>query len=352
MSKTLAFPNMDQVEQQTANWLSAIDRGLTEAEQAELQAWLSESPVHGEKLVHFASVWDLMDLVAPIAKVLPLGERLDDVQSVEQESRARPAPRQLVVGWLPISGVLATVLVAVLILVVFPEPEDTSFLAVYSTEVGEQSGVMLPDGSELELNTDTEVSVFISDHLRRVTLIRGEAYFDVAKNADAPFVAQVGSAQVVAVGTEFNIEVRDSGDVEVMVTEGKVRVEYGDQDVVDVKFSEVEDADGQYVSVGEKVFVSDSRQNLVSDVEGYDLDVDLAWREGMLIFEGESLDQVVSEINRYTSLDIKIVDDSIRGIEVGGFFRAGDTEQLLIVLENNFGILSERRAGQLLLKGS
>ena len=359
MSVTTKFPNIAEIEEQTSQWLAAIDRGLTADEQEQLQSWLMESPVHGETLVHFASVWDLMDLVAPVAKLLPLNERFD-VQHPQLEDDYGYEPRQMLSGWLPASAVLAGLLIMVMIFAVFPEPEDKRFVSVYKTEVGEQSAVMLPDGSRLELNTNTEVSVYLSDPLRRVVLVRGEAYFDVAKNLEVPFVAEVGETQVVAVGTAFNIELVNANAIEVMVTEGKVLVDKtGAQDAVskvDKDFSRMKpselDEDELFLTVGEKaIVIRDQVEPKVVD-EQFDLETDLAWRDGMLIFAGESLEQAISEINRYTRLTLEISDPGIRDIQVGGYFRAGDTDELLVILKNNFGIDSQRKGDRILLRSA
>lgn len=375
MSKITKFPNIDQVEEKTSAWLAAIDRGLTNAEQQDLQQWLSESPVHGEALVHFASVWDLMDLVAPVAKMLPLDDRAEVFQPAY-----RPAPdlipqcepRALVSGWLPISGIAAVLMLVLTVMVIFPEPETASFAAVYRTEIGEHSGVMLPDGSRLELNTNSEVSVHIFDKLRRVVVVRGEVYFDVAKNPDAPFVAEVGGAQVIAVGTAFNIELLNASEIEILVTEGKVLIDQNggsstegseknefnssDFNVNDFDLNDfdlnADRSDGLYLSVGEKAIVANNQVEEIDRVEASNIESDLAWRDGMIIFEGESLEEAINEINRYTALEIEIDDHSIKDIEVGGYFRAGDTDELILVLKNNFGIYSKRQGSRLLLHGT
>ena len=161
-------------------------------------------------------------------------------------------------------------------------------------------------------------------------------------------------------GTAFNIELLDANSIEVAVTEGKVLVDKtGARDnqkgiareIRAVNFDKLE-SDDLLLSVGEKAVVAKGQEKQVAIPESFDIATDLAWREGMLIFEGESLDEAISEINRYTALTLEITDDSIRNIEVGGYFRAGDTDELLVILENNFGIHSERKGDRLFLRGT
>ena len=64
----------------------------------------------------------------------------------------------------------------------------------------------------------------------------------------------------------------------------------------------------------------------------------LSWREGMLIFSGESLEQVVAEVSRYTSLSIVIADPEIRDVRIGGYFRVGETDAMFDALQTSFGV--------------
>jgi transmembrane sensor len=72
------------------------------------------------------------------------------------------------------------------------------------------------------------------------------------------------------------------------------------------------------------------------------MDARLAWQRGMLIFQGETLEVVLSEIDRYTNTDFLLADDSLRSVRIGGYFRAGDIDGLLIALRENFNIDSRR----------
>ena len=82
----------------------------------------------------------------------------------------------------------------------------------------------------------------------------------------------------------------------------------------------------------------ESIENLVIQ----EVDRRLAWRSGMLMFEGETLSKVVAEIGRYTPLEVVISDPSLKELEIGGYFRIGDTEVLLQTLASDFGIEVER----------
>ena len=105
----------------------------------------------------------------------------------------------------------------------------------YATPVGGLASVPMPDGSKVTLNTDSQIRIALTDTERRVELGHGEAFFEVSKDPKRPFVVRAGDKRVVAVGTKFSVR-REGDDIEIVVTEGKVRVEDG--------------AAGQYSHVG------------------------------------------------------------------------------------------------------
>ena len=70
--QTLLFPNQEVVLSRATTWIAKIDRGLSAEEQRALAQWLEASPHHGEALVQCASMWDMLDILQPIAKLMPM----------------------------------------------------------------------------------------------------------------------------------------------------------------------------------------------------------------------------------------------------------------------------------------
>ena len=207
----------------------------------------------------------------------------------------------------------------------------------FTTAIGEMSTVTLSDGSILQLNTDSEVNVAFSDEVRQLELISGEVFFEVAKDPNKPFIVDVGEDKVAAIGTAFNIDARPGLDTEVLVTEGKVKVSLN---------SEKKEKDEVYLTRGQKVTIVGNTPDVKYD---QDTDALLSWRDGMLVFEGEPLQEAVREIDRYTPLTFTIMDDAIADIPVGGYFKTGDTDQLLKILNLNFGVQSKQIGDEVLL---
>lgn len=358
MSNTVSFPNMPEVEEQAALWLAALDRGLSEKENQKLEQWIDEHPTHAETLVKFASMWDELDVLKPISCIMPLEVQHinTEAEQIEQEEQARA--NSGFVRWAMAACVMLGVALTTFhfLPTADTQKEAPLFYSSYETEIGENSDVTLPDGSVLKLNTNTSLTVVYSKDERRVLLHEGEAHFDVAENKDYPFRAIVGSSTVTAIGTAFNIQIDKQQKVEVTVTEGrvlvdKVQLEEGG-DLLPVFFeSETEQAqnDGVFLEVGEMAFIG---------IEGDDAQVlneedlfssSLAWQQGMIIFQGESLTEVIEEVSRYTTIKFEIIDEKIADTSVGGYFKTGDVDQLLVALEQNFDIPYSRRGNRVKL---
>ena len=352
---SIKFPNTELVEQDAAQWIAKVDRGLKPNEEIELSQWLEASPVHGETLIKCASMWDLLDVLSPIAKLMPVEKlKLNDQDGTKAEFVAeryasnrltKSSKSYLVLIAASLILAIGTFIMSPLVTQKASTPQE--YVAVsetkvpvksYKTAVGELSRVALSDGSVLQLNTDSEVNVAFSDSVRQVELVSGEVYFEVAKDPKKPFVVDVGDDKVAAIGTAFNIDSRPGLDTEVLVTEGKVRVS--------LNSLAQSESDELFLIQGQKVVIGSSESKVNDD---QDHETILSWREGMLVFQGEPLAQAIQEIDRYTSLKLTIVDDSIADIPVGGFFRTGDTEGLLQILSLNFGVGSKQIGDEILL---
>lgn len=357
---TVPFPDQIQIEEQAVNWIAKIDRGLSANEECDLDDWLDASPLHGEMLVKCASMWDLLDVLKPIAKLMPIDQTLvttapsapvDSISSADSLQAANDGV------WLKPMLMVSSVLLMVSIAVFYSRPDsvmplvnapsvipatitqDQGDASVYRTAVGEVSTIPLSDGSVLEMNTDSVVSVRFTNSQRNVELIQGEVYFDVASDASKPFVVNVGEDEVTAIGTAFSVDASDllmeqlSVD-EVIVTEGKVRVNSGKSEAP------------IYLVTGQKVSKRDDVLQVSNDKDTGSL---LAWRDGVVVFKGESLTDVIREIDRYTPLKFRIADKELASISVGGFFKTGNLDQLLLVLESNFGVVSQKIGDEIIL---
>ncbi len=208
----------DAVERAAAEWSLRIQSGLRANEQREFEAWLERDPRH-------AAVFAEMDETAHLL------DRLRDpalaganVVPFEAPFVADSAPVSVRRRWLWTMAIAAAavMVMAGLMGVRIWQARD-NYTASFATEVGASRTVNLPDGSVLQLNTDSAVEAAYSAGERRVRLKRGEAFFSVAKNPQRPFWVDADAISVRAVGTAFNVRFR-SQSVQVLVKEGKVSV--------------------------------------------------------------------------------------------------------------------------------
>jgi transmembrane sensor len=177
----------------------------------------------------------------------------------------------------------------------------------FETGRGELRKVPLTDRSLAAINTDSRIDVAMSPRRRDVHLIKGEAWFEVARNPDAPFVVSAGDIRVRAVGTAFSVRRRDDG-ADVLVTEGVVET-----------WSVREPEKKTRLTAGDQAFVADAAK-VATAYEPDEVTRRLAWRERKIILREETLSDAVAEFNRYNEQQIVIADPSLAGLKlVGGF---------------------------------
>jgi len=200
----------------------------------------------------------------------------------------------------------------------------------YRTEVGERRIVALPDGSRADMNTGTVLRVAYGN-VRRVTLDRGEAHFHVAKDAQRPFIVAAGDASVRAVGTAFLVR-RDGAAVLITVTEGIVALAVAEQGAK-------VNAPTQMLSAGAAAKIANgaiSRAPLPAAA----LRQRLAWRDGAIELQGETLGEAAGEFNRYNERKLIVADAKVASLRVGGRFLANEPDKFVRALEAGFPVRS------------
>lgn len=347
MPNVAPFPGKALIREQAAEWLVRLDRGALSAdEQARLRAWLAADEGHRAQLIDMARLWGQMDCLAALADECPL--------------RAERAPGDEVPPWWrrPSLGVatFASVVGAALLMAFFGKGglDEGAYVGrnaasseiVFRTRVGEQSRSVLQDGSALTLNTGSTARVRLAERSREVFLDAGEAYFEVSKDPGRPFLVHAGSGQVKAIGTAFSV--RLSGpEVAVVVREGTVQVSTEKAlEQLDTRSSaaarDAMPAEQQVtLSAGKAVRYGRSIQE-PEMLDDSSLAHSIAWTDGKWAFSGETLAEVVSEINRYTETQLVIEDPAIADVRIGGYFDVGDLEPLLAALDAGFAIRSTR----------
>ncbi|WP_226018521.1 FecR family protein [Novosphingobium sp. FKTRR1] len=292
---------------EAARFVARMDTGIwSDADEAELRAWLSKAPHRHGLLLTTHAAWLLADETAPQAQA----DNADVTEPVAPG--AVRLPRRAVLGGLAAAtaGVIGSVLWY-----------DRSI--AYATKLGEIRRVPLVDGSVMTINSGSEIKVRIAKRVREVEITQGEAWFEVAKDASRPFVVAAGKAKAKAIGTAFSVRKRDSG-VEVLVTEGVVET-----------WSDDADAPRLRVTAGQRAFMGEQSIVRYEATRTSSVDRALAWREGMIDLNGTTLGDAAEEFNRYNDRKIVISDPSMVGEQFDGLFRIGDPEGFALAVRGS-----------------
>jgi transmembrane sensor len=205
---------------------------------------------------------------------------------------------------------------------------------VYTTGLGERRALTLQDGSVVTLDARSRIRVNYRDSVRLIALERGQARFDVARDATRPFRVRAGEQTVVALGTQFNVELV-AGNVLVSMIEGHVAVTKDD-----VSGEASRQASTIELRAGEGLRVRADGQAIVAPK--IDIDRATAWQSGKMVFDGESLSNAAERFNRYSRRRIE-VDPSIASLGISGVFNAGDPDAFIEAVSLYFPVDVERR---------
>jgi transmembrane sensor len=199
---------------------------------------------------------------------------------------------------------------------------------LYATAIGGHEIVPLPDGSRIELNTDTRVRTSLTADTRSVWLERGEAYFDVARDPSRPFVVYAGNRRVTVLGTKFSVRLDpDAKRVQLAVAEGRVQFD-------ELRVSEP--APPMIAIGGEKV-IAEGAATRVESRSVQSVETDLSWRQGLLTFDQTTLAAAAEEFNRYNRKRL-VVAPAAAEIRIGGSFEAANVDGFVRLLHDSFGL--------------
>jgi len=309
----------DQLIAQASQWLARLDAGR--ATPQELDAWRDADPRRAAAFAEVASAWT----------------RLDALREVETRPAPRPIPRIDRRAWLTGGGAaLAASVVGGAWL-----GRDVLLRDRVATGVGERRTLALPDGSSVELNTDTEVLWRFDRARRRLWLARGEAALMIAQDSLRPFELFTTQGLARLAAGQFNARLRPTG-LDLIVLAGQAAVETASGRA---QAQVVGPADArQVLEITERrIAVAAAPETQVQSVQ--------AWRRGEIVFEGQALAAAVEEYNRYLTRKLVIGDDRAGRLRLGGRFLTGDPESFLDALRTTFGLrIIEDGPSRILLK--
>jgi transmembrane sensor len=183
------------------------------------------------------------------------------------------------------------------------------------------------------------VTVSLWENSRLILLDRGEIHVEVAHDPGRPLSVVAGNRIVQAVGTAFNVKIDDRQHVEVVVTAGRVRIGVRPKDD---SIPPVLAGSSLMVSKGERVVLADEVR-AITRLEPQEIETELSWREGNVIFLGEPLREATAEISRYTEVEFVFDNEDLEEVLVAGLFKVRDVDGFLASLEANLHITHVRK---------
>jgi transmembrane sensor len=333
-------------ETEAVDWHVKVASGaMSRAEQERFTVWLRQEPANADAYARLAAMWDNMGALANSRTVQ---DGLRDARRFGTRGAVNPAAllrKAWNVNGAPVA-LAAMVLVVVAAAIVFAFGVSPFGAEIYRTGVGQQREITLADGSVVMLNTATVIDVDYSAAERRVTLLDGQANFDVAHDPDRAFVVYAGDALVRAIGTEFEIY-KSEDVVTVTLLEGRIEVASAallsrEEKKLDLGVS-APPPERAELAPGEQVAIAAA--GALSPVVNVDIGRFAAWREGKVNFRNTPLSEAVAEMNRYSTVKITLADADLAGLRVSGVFRIGDgSDRFVGALQSLFDVRVEKRA--------
>ncbi|MDH2915633.1 MAG: FecR family protein [Gallionella sp.] len=289
----------DALSEEVATWFLRLQAGDCSAEDRRaFEAWLAESEAHRTEYEHYVELWQSLD------------------QLGQEPKRASRKKMGMVVSF-----------VAGLAFALGTAQWYISLGENISTAVGERRHVVLADGTAVDLNTDSKIRVKMTDGLRKVTLVQGEALLGVAHEA-RPFEVHAGAGVLRDIGTTFNVR-RDDEQTTVAVLDGEVLVNLDSVPSVNLHG-------------GQQVGYATNGLSAVSPVNAADV---TAWLGGRLVFREAPLTEVVKQINRYHSRPVELADEQLGSLKVSGEFNSADRDGLIQALKMLLSLSSTEHLG-------
>ena len=339
MSKDQPAPQ--SIRKQAIEWLVAQNSGVwSSIDQQGLDAWLAEDRLNQQHYAQMLQLWGGMDAFKdqdfpqrqtalhyqPPTNLdnivnfpglnpadITMGRQITKPQSATQATRGSA-------HWLKTGFAVA----ASLLVILGAQTYRQTGVEHYQTSKGEQKTIFLADGSQIALNTDSEVTVDLLMFGRKVLLSRGEVLFNVAHNPLRPFEVTANNGKIRDIGTRFDVYAQINR-VDVAVLEGEVDIATGDQQMALTA--------GQAAS-----YDANGKLNPTAMPNPQEL---TAWEHGKLIFAEQPLGDVLNQIARYHTVEFQIVDPKLRELKISGTFKTANLRLLLETLEAGFPIKAQ-----------
>ncbi len=321
---------------------------IAEEELRSLSAWLKADIQNQDIFRQYQETWHLIEKQRSNT-LIDINHEWEALQSKKEASSAVPDNRVKII---PLHGnnnikttfqkiwkVAATVtilLVSSFLLYLYLSKPGNIILTAQNTNLEQ----VLPDGSVVTLHAGSQIIYpeKFSSSSRHVEL-KGEAYFKVAHDKTKPFFVASGDARIEVLGTQFNVNTHNlSGNLEVVLTSGKVSVYYKGKP-----------GDNVLLNPGEKAELFSDKQQILKTANA-DPNY-ISWKTHMLVFDNESLSQVVNTLQNVYQARIQIVDTQLSGCRVTASFNKQSLQSVLQVLKETLELEVKQNGNTITITG-
>ncbi len=307
-----------RVQYRAIEWLARMESSAhSPADEARFFEWLAQSPLHQAAYIEAESLWQK-------------GEILNHPSCVRASSKSIVESFATMLTWQPvIACALLTMITLGSGLFLLAQSTHQQERYEFQTALGEWKQFQLNDGSTITLNTGSHVSVALERSQRNITLHKGEAIFDVARDRERPFTVNTRQGSVHVLGTKFNI--LDAPDkVEVTVFHGRVGLAPNTKKMPteNVALFEPEIT----LQANQQLSIAEAEQGM--NPREVDAKLITAWQNGRLVYHGTPLAQVVADINRYYASQLVLEDAALGKREVVAVIKLGNFDQTVSALSS------------------
>jgi transmembrane sensor len=345
-----------RLAEEAGEWFVTNDDGPLDAQQsAALVGWLQASPAHVEAFLSVSVIArDLGEACAgpeeSLEALIARARAEDEDARVSQPlwpqliAAIKGAPSQRWQSAAVMMAALGVVSLGLLLLwksrpaAQVSAPADMAALR-FETRHGEQQTYRLADNSVLDLNTDSTVTVRYGKSDRLVELTSGEADFEVTHDPKRAFRVLAGSAEVVDLGTRFDVRLEPNSAV-VTVVEGRVAVGPSPR-AGDRRTNSEHEQLARFVELGANQQISVIAGEWPARPETVDAQRTTAWLHRQIAFDHQPLERVAAEFNRYSRKPIEITTPALRNLEISGVFGTDDSQAFIAFLRSLEGVRVE-----------
>jgi transmembrane sensor len=305
-----------EIEAKASEWIGRRELdSWSEDDNRALKAWLDESLAHRVAFVRLETAWRRTERLAAFRT--PMREPARDQRNSGWALLFRAAAATAVIG---IVGAAAAT---------YMMRDNTR---EFSTPIGGHEVITLTDGSSVELNTDT----VLRTRGRFAELVKGEAYFQIKHDAQHPFIVKAGGHSVTDLGTAFIVR-NDPNKLTVRLVEGRARIDAAN-----------DKGQGAVLTPGD-VAVASKGALSVRKASVQQLEDNLGWRRGVLVFDRTTLAEAAAEFNRYNREKLVIADPAAARLTIGGTFPSGNVALFSRVAQAALNLHLETRGADIIV---